>query len=149
MRFMIAVFQDAPWRPERVCSPVCHDSVPPCGHLCSAVHMHLFMCLLCSSTAMWWLRRACSGACCVPMPTLVAWTPIFIYMPCPSAETWWCGNTCHVSLPAHGGLACLFGCMPCPCSASCPSGHAFLPALPHDSMGRIIYILSGTQGQQI
>lgn len=25
----------------------------------------------------------------------------------------------------------------------------FLPALPHDSMGMIIYILSGTQGQQI
>ena len=87
------------------------------------------------------------------LPKLVAQTHIFICMPCPSAETGWCGNTCSqvccVSLPPHGGLACLLGCLPCSHSTACPSGHACVPAPSQGGMGRTIYILSLPQSQQI
>lgn len=109
------------------CVYACFILVPPCGGLGMPVQM-----LAVSQCQNWWHRY------------------IFIYMPCPSAETWWCGNICsqmcHVSPPPHGGLACLLGCLPCSCSATCPSGHARLPAVSHDGMGRTIYILSLSQG---
>lgn len=83
----------APWQPEHASSHVCHDSVPPYGHLCLAVYthvmsqgchtpawFHLFACLPCSSTVMQHPEHAWSHACC-------------------SIVTRWPGHTCsHICL---------------------------------------------------